>query len=120
MRFAGLGWQTTAQQAMFNLRGSLSSNEVLLLTCGDSVGQCHVEPGKMGHPPRVLVDFVLCRRGADGDDTMGPIFRWMAGWAKSLGSQGLYRVRDFTDMDAHSFRTELGKLTRREIWSLLF
>jgi hypothetical protein len=113
-------WGTTPAQAMFYLRGTLSSNEQRVLCCGDAVGMSHIEPGRMGHPCRVVVDFVLSKRGIDGVDECCEIYDWMLRWSKSLGASGLFRVDDFSDAERSFIRAKIGKLVRRESFNAVF
>lgn len=113
-------WQTTPQLAIFWLRGSLPSNEQRLISCGDSIGMAHIEPGRMGHPCRVVVDFVLSKHLADGAEECCEIFGWFANWARGLGASGLFRVDDFTDADRSYIRSKIGKLTKRESFNAIF
>lgn len=113
-------WSTTPAMVMGWMRGALPSNEQALMRCGDAMGMAHVEPGRMGHPCRVIVDFVLSRHMAEGVDECVEIFAWFAHWAKGHGASGLFRVDDFTDIDRSYIRGRLGKLTKRESFNVVF
>lgn len=114
-------WATSQHHAIAYLRGTLASNEQRLICCGDAIGMAHVEPGRMGHPPRVVVDFILSKQGEEGPDECVEVMAWFHGWARTLGASGLFRVDDFTDIPDRSYiRHRLGKLTRRESFNLIF
>lgn len=113
-------WGTDQHQVIAYLRGALPSNEQRLMCCGDAMGMAHVEPGRMGHPCRVIVDFVLSKRMIEGPDECCEIFAWFATWGKSLGASGLFRVDDFTDADRSYIRARIGKLTKRESFNAVF
>lgn len=114
-------WATSPHNAIAYLRGALPSNEQRLICCGEAIGLAHIEPGRMGHPPRVVVDFVLSRLQGDGVDEICEIFAWFHQWAKTLGASGLYRVDDFTDADRSFIRARLGqKLRKREVFDAIF
>lgn len=113
-------WGTDNHRAIAWLRGAFASNEQALVRCGDAIGMAHLEPGRMGHPCRVIVDFVLSERLADGGDEILEIFAWMARWARQFEASGLFRVDDFTDIDRSFIRGRLGKLTKRESFNLVF
>ncbi len=119
-------WATSQHHAIAYLRGTLASNEQRLMCCGDAIGMAHIEPGRMGHPPRVVVDFVLSkhgeavRRGEENAEESAEIFAWFAGWAKTLGASGLYRVDDFTDVERSFIRARIGKLRKREVFDAIF
>ena len=113
-------WGTTQQLAKYWLSGAIPSNEQALVRCGDAAGMAHIEPGRMGHPPRVIIDFVLSERLGDGVDEICEIFGWMANWARSLGASGLFRVDEFTDADRSYIRGKVGKLTKKESFNRVF
>lgn len=113
-------WGTTPHHAIAYLRGALPSNEQRLICCGDAIGLAHIEPGRMGHPCRVVVDFVLSKHLTDGADECVEVFAWFDRWARSLGASGLYRVDDLTDADRSYIRHRLGKLTKRESFSVIY
>lgn len=113
-------WGTTQYHAIAYLRGALVSNEQRLIVCGDAIGLAHIEPGRMGHPCRVRVDFVLSKHLTDGVDECCEIFGWFAKWAKSLSASGLFFVDDFTDADRSYIRGKIGKLTKRESYNHIF
>lgn len=113
-------WNTSSYHAIAYLRGSLASNEQRLICCGDAIGMAHIEPGRMGHPPRVVIDFVLSKRLTDGAEECCEIFGWFQGWARSLGASGLFRVDDFCDADRSYIRHKIGKLTKRESFNAIF
>lgn len=113
-------WSTSQQLAKYWLAGAIPSNEQALVICGDAVGMAHIEPGRMGHPCRVIVDFVLSARLTDGVDECVEIYAWLANWARSLGASGLFRVDDFTDADRSFIRGRIGKLTKRESFNAVF
>lgn len=113
-------WATTSHHAIAYLRGTLASNEQRLMCCGDAIGMAHIEPGRMGHPPRVVVDFVLSKHLTDGAEECTEIYGWFFGWAKTLGASGLYRVDDFSDADRSYIRAKIGRLTKRESFSAIF
>lgn len=113
-------WGTDRYQAIAYLRGTLASNEQRLIVCGDAIGMAHIEPGRMGHPCRVVVDFALSKHLTDGVEEVCEVLGWFANWAKALGASGLYRVDDFTDADRSYIRGKVGKLTKREMYSAIF
>jgi hypothetical protein len=113
-------WATNHHLAIAYLKSALPSNEQALVRCGSAIGMAHLEPGRMGHPCRVIVDFVLSEQGIEGADECVEVFAWMARWAKQFGASGLFRVDDFTDADRSSIRQRLGKLTKRESHNLVF
>jgi hypothetical protein len=113
-------WKTTEHQAMLWLRGSLPSNEQALMVCGDAIGMAHVEPGRLGRGPRVVVDFVLCARQEIQLIECEEIFAWFARWARGMGAVGLFGVDDFCDIDRSWIRGKIGRLTKHESVSLIF
>jgi hypothetical protein len=113
-------WGTSAHLARAYLMGTLASNEQRLMVCGDAMGMAHVEPGRMGHPCRVIVDFVLSRRLTEGVEECCEIYAWMANWARGLQASGLFRVDDFSDADRSYIRGRIGKLTKRESFNCIF
>lgn len=113
-------WGTTQHHAIAYLRGTLASNEQRLIVCGDAIGMAHVEPGRMGHPCRVIVDFVLSKHLTDGVDEVCEIFAWFVNWGRTLGASGLFRVDDFADADRSYIRSRIGKLTKRESFNAIF
>ena len=116
----GEHWQTTPHHVRGWLTGAIPSNEQALVRCGDAIGMAHVEPGRLGHGNRVLVDFVLCERRADGQDECEQIFRWFAHWAQGHQAVGLFNVDDFVDIDRTFIRSWLGRLTKRESFAVMF
>lgn len=113
-------WVTTPQLAKYWLSGAIPSNEQALVRCGNAIGMAHVEPGRMGHPCRVIVDFVLSKDGAEGEDECVDIFQWLMRWAKGLQASGLFRVDDFTHATRSAIRERLGKLIRKESHNRIF
>ncbi len=113
-------WATTQHHAIAYLRGALPSNEQRLICCGDAIGMAHIEPGRMGHAPLVIVDFVLSKHLTDGVEECVEIYGWFQQWARTLGASGLYRVDDFTDADRSYIRSKIGKLTKRESFNAVF
>lgn len=113
-------WATSDHHAIAYLRSALASNERRLMCCGDAIGLVHEEPGRMGHPARAVVDFVLSKHLTEGAEECVEIFVWFANWAKMKGASGLYRVDDFTDADRWAIRARLGKLTKREMHNVVF
>lgn len=113
-------WQTTPHHARAYLLGTLNSNEQRLIVCGDAIGMAHVEPGRMGHPCRVIIDFVLSKHLGEGVDECVEVYAWFMTWAKGLQASGLFRVDDFSDADRSFIRGRIGKLTKRESFNAIF
>lgn len=113
-------WQTNEQLALYWLRGALPSNEQGLIRCGDAVGMAHIEPGRLGHQARVVVDFVLCQRGEAGVAEMKEIYGWFMRWARSMGASGVFRVDAFSDLHRTWIRDKMGRLTKTESINLVF
>lgn len=114
-------WQTTDHHVRGWLTGALPSNEQALIRCGDVVGMAHVEPGRMGHLARVVVDFAISERASlAAQDEFEQVFRWFARWAHGHQACGLFGVDDFTDIDKTFIRSWLGKLTKRESFGVMF
>lgn len=116
----GEHWTTTPHHVRGWLAGALPSNEQALIRCGDAIGMAHVEPGRLGHGARVVVDFVLSERLAEGQDEMEQIFRWFQRWARTLQAVGLFGVDDFVDIDRSFIRSWIGRLTKRESLAAMF
>lgn len=115
-------WKTTDHLVMYWLRGSLPSNEQALVRCGDAIGMAHVEPGRLGQGPRVVVDFVLSQRAGEIQiPECEEIFAWFMRWAKGMQATGLYNLDDLTDIDRSWIRSKLQtRLTKRESHNAIF
>lgn len=113
-------WRTTPHYVRAWLTGALPANDQALIRCGDAMGMAHVEPGRMGHPCRVLVDFVLHQRGAEGQDDIEQVYRWFTRWALTHQAMGLFNIDGFADIDRTFIRSWLGKLTKRESFDVMF
>lgn len=119
-------WGTTPAHAIAYLRGTIPANDQALIVCGDAIGMCHLEPGRMGGAARMRVDFVLfaraeAARGAEeGVDECCEVFGWMANYARQHGATGLYRVDDFCDVDRSFIRAKIGRLVKLETHNLVF
>jgi hypothetical protein len=113
-------WKTNDQLAMYWLRGALPSNEQALVRCGDAIGMAHIEPGRLGQPPRVVVDFVLCQRGEAGVDVMKEIYGWFVQWARSMSASGVFRLDGCSDLHRTWIRDKIGRLTKTESVNLVF
>lgn len=113
-------WRTSSHHVRGWLTGALPANDQALIRCGNAMGMAHVEPGRMGHPCRIVVDFVLHRDQAEGQDEIEQIYRWFAHWARGHQAGGLFDIDDFTDIDRSFIRSWLGKLTKRELFAVMF
>lgn len=113
-------WRTSAHHVRGWLTGALPANDQALIRCGNAIGMAHVEPGRMGHPCRIVIDFVLHKDLAKGQDEIEQIYHWFNRWARSHQARGLFGVDDFTDIDRTWIRAWLGKLTKRETFSVIF
>jgi hypothetical protein len=111
---------TIPERAIAYLRATIPANDQALVRCGDAMGMCHVEPSSLGHPCRMVVDFVLSKHLTDGVDECCEIYAWMANYAKGHGASGLYRVDDFSDADRSFIRARIGKLTKKESFHCYF
>jgi len=101
------------------LLGTMGSNSQMVVACGDAMGAGHVEPGHLGRPPRVAVDFVLAKNPEEQTSEMQAIFRTIGLWAKGMGAEKMTGVDDLTDCDRLDIRV-VGKLTKRDVYEMVF
>lgn len=113
-------WPTTPVLALGWLRSALEQNDQAFMRCGNAFGMAHLEGGRLGAGPRIVVDFVIHEAKNKGAPEMLEIYAWMERWARGLGAIGLFRVDDFSDCDRNEIKGRLGKLRRDEVYSVMF
>ena len=109
-------WKVDPATALFYLRGTVASNDMLFIKAGDAVGLARIEPGRMGKPASVITDFVFCARAKQGKPEMMAIYQAFYLWARGLRCPILQRLTETTDLDEPSIKKALygSTLVKRE------